>query len=238
LSNSISNKYELANWFWLWLIPLPLVAQLIVRAISKDFAVEYFSGEGGIIENFTVIVLIPAILIAVYIVLNRSKLPDTRLAIWYGLLGLACLYFAGEEASWGQHWFGWQTPEMMGELNDQGETNLHNMSSWLDQKPRLLVEISALIGGVILPILRRRKGIVYLPGTWQYYFWPTWVCLPVCLIVGLIKIPDRVIGAANIPYPFNLNVSETQELFVALAFLVYLLSVAVRLRSSQAGLNV
>ncbi|WP_169566139.1 hypothetical protein [Sneathiella limimaris] len=225
-----SQQYELPKWLWVWVVLLPLTAQLIVRGFWPDFARDYFSGEGGIVENVTVVILIPTILLAIYLVLNRASLPVRWMTYWYALLGLACLYFAGEEASWGQHWFGWETPEFMGELNDQGETNLHNMSSWLDQKPRLIVELSALIGGVILPIWRARKGIQFVKGSWQDLFWPTWICLPVSVIVGFIKIPDRVFGSTNIPYPFNLNVSETQELYVALAFFIYLLSVTVRVK--------
>ena len=39
---------------------------------------------------------------------------------------LSCLYIAGEEMSWGQHFFHWNTPEYWAELNRQEETNLHN----------------------------------------------------------------------------------------------------------------
>lgn len=55
----------------------------------------------------------------------------TKRNIWF--LGLAFLMFVafGEEISWGQRIFGWNTPELLGELNAQGETNLHNL--WLMQ---------------------------------------------------------------------------------------------------------
>lgn len=228
-----SASYELPKWLWLWAVPLILILQLIIRAISPEFATNYLSGELGIIENFTVVILIPTIMITVYILMSRSQLPSPWLIPWYAMLGLACVYFAGEEASWGQHWFQWETPDSVSRLNDQGETNLHNMSSWFDQKPRIIVEISALIGGVLLPLARRIKGASFTEGSWQSLFWPTWVCLPVSLIVGFIKYPDRLFGTANIPYPFNLRVSETQELYVAMAFLIYLSSVAVRLHSQR-----
>ncbi len=224
------QKHELPSWLWLWLVPSLLVAQLIIRWISPEFASERFSGESGIVENLTVIVAIPAVLLVVYILMNRQYLPARWMQVWYGFLGLACLYFAGEEASWGQHWFGWQTPEVFKQLNDQGETNFHNMSSWLDQKPRLIVELSALFGGAFLPMWRKYKGIVFETGSWQSLFWPSWVLLPVSLIIGLIKIPDRIFSSQTIPHPFNINVSETQETYVAIAFLIYLLSVSVRLK--------
>lgn len=41
--------------------------------------------------------------------------------------GLAAIFFAGEEMSWGQSYLGWRTPESYAAFS--GETNLHN--SWL-----------------------------------------------------------------------------------------------------------
>jgi hypothetical protein len=228
-----SAERELPTWFWLLPAPLFIGLQLITRYFFPEFEQSYMTDEHGVIENLTVVILIPAIALSAYIVLNRRLLPASWMWIWYGMLGLACLYFAGEEASWGQHYFGWATPDEFKKLNDQGETNLHNMSSWLDQKPRLLVEISAIVGGVILPLVRRFRGKEFAKGSWQSFFWPTWVCLPVALVIALIKLPDRIFGGHDIPFPFNIRVSETQELYVALGFAIYLASVAVRMKKSQ-----
>lgn len=229
------NAMELPRWFWLWTVIFVLVAQIAVRVIAPEFAQKYMLGEKGIIENLTVVVLIPAIGYAIYILLNAKRLPSAKLTLWYGLIGLAAIYFAGEEASWGQHWIGWNTPDGFKALNDQGETNFHNMSSWLDQKPRLIVELGALLAGVLLPLYFKWKKISFAVGSWQSYFWPTWVCLPVCAMVGFVKMPDRILGSRNVPYPFNLSISETHELFVALAFLIYLMSVAIRLKRNIKG---
>lgn len=47
-------------------------------------------------------------------------------------LGLALLFLfgAGEEISWGQRLFGFQTPEPLSQVNRQEEFNLHNLSVW------------------------------------------------------------------------------------------------------------
>src|SRR5690606_24599741 len=80
------------------------------------------------------------------------------LKLWLAAGALGCLYIAGEEISWGQHIIGWGTPEYWAALNDQNETNLHNTSSWLDQKPRLLLEIGVVFGGLVMPLIARWKG--------------------------------------------------------------------------------
>ena len=106
------------------------------RQLQKDGAQE----PSGIIEHLTVLVLIPGILAGLLALFRYSGHPTPRFMIlWILSWSLACIYFAGEEASWGQWYFNWKTPDFMAGINDQGETNLHNMSSWLDQKPRTLV---------------------------------------------------------------------------------------------------
>jgi len=52
---------------------------------------------------------------------SRSK------RIFFFLLGLLFIFLVGEEISWGQRIFGFETPEGMAERNMQGETNLHNL---------------------------------------------------------------------------------------------------------------
>ena len=52
---------------------------------------------------------------------------EPRLAVVYALLALLMFVCFGEEISWGQRMFGWETPEPIAGLNAQGETNLHNL---------------------------------------------------------------------------------------------------------------
>ncbi|MBL4666691.1 MAG: hypothetical protein JKY04_04885, partial [Sneathiella sp.] len=85
--NLVSAPHELPKWLWLWCVPLVLIVQLSIRALFPEFATNYLSGELGLIENATVVVLIPAILIAVYILMLRSHLPSPWLVLWYAMLG-------------------------------------------------------------------------------------------------------------------------------------------------------
>jgi hypothetical protein len=51
----------------------------------------------------------------------------TRSKVWLGLLAALLLFGAGEEISWGQRIFGFETPAMVKDSNLQGETNIHNL---------------------------------------------------------------------------------------------------------------
>jgi hypothetical protein len=68
------------------------------------------------------------------------------------LLGASIVFFwaSGEEVSWGQHFFGTQTPEWLVEVNDQNETNLHNINKkffdrYLERLTFLLAFITAIL---------------------------------------------------------------------------------------------
>lgn len=50
-----------------------------------------------------------------------------RSRIWLGMLAALLLFGAGEEISWGQRVFGFETPEVIEDVNVQAETNIHNL---------------------------------------------------------------------------------------------------------------
>jgi len=152
------------------------------------------------------------------------------------IITLACFYMAGEELSWGQHLWGWDTPKWMMEVNDQKETNLHNMSSWFDQKPRLLLEIIVIVFGVFMPLYRKITGKIFQTNDWRYWLFPTEICLPVSILVILSKIPERITSIFDLPvtvfaipdaYPLGrvFTYSEIQELFFAIFLALYLMSI-------------
>ena len=76
-----------------------------------------------------------------------------------GLGHFGSLYFALEELSYGQHMFRWETGKTWSELNDQQETNLHNVLPLFDQLPRTLLTLGVLIGGIIMPLYRSFRKI-------------------------------------------------------------------------------
>ena len=220
------NKYELKSWLWLWL-PVVFFVFIFGSAIVSNYVHDnYFAGELGIIELATPIMLVPAIIAGFLIFINREKLVTKQLGYWILLVTLACIYFAGEEISWGQHLIGWGTPEWVKEVNDQHETNLHNMSSWFDQKPRLLLEIFVLVGGIFLPLKRKLRGINLSRDNWQYWLYPTMVCLPAAILAIFSRMPERVITLFDLSGSMiNVRYSEVQELYFAIFLTLYLMSI-------------
>jgi hypothetical protein len=204
------------------LIPMAFIEpQWFQQMLAKDDA-------GGVVEQLTVILLLPGIVAGVAVYIHyRKALPNQLLGFWVLMWILACIYFAGEEMSWGQWYFGWETPDSISALNDQQETNIHNISSWFDQKPKLLVTLWIILGGLILPLwkmVRNKQSTNQLE--WQYWFFPTLVCVPTAGLFTLIRFADWV------PWDVvnQFGNSELREYYVALFLSVYLLSIYFRLR--------
>src|SRR3546814_4343016 len=130
------------------------------RSTRTDTLFPYTTLFRSILEGAQV--LIPLVAVAWCLrILALAEVRDDRLVFtWIVLALLGSVYMAGEEASWGQHYAGWLTPEGWQAINDQGETNLHNTSSWLDQKPRTLLEIGVIVGGIIVPLLALRRPAI------------------------------------------------------------------------------
>ena len=117
------NK-DLHKLVWLVLPIIVAVMPYVARFIDVHTD-GYMYGEKGIIENITVIFLLTAIIACLLFIFAKEKIPFASFKVWMVLFLLGAIYYAGEEMSWGQHFFGWGTPEKWTEFNDQQETNLH-----------------------------------------------------------------------------------------------------------------
>ena len=216
---------DLPKWLWLW-VPvvialLPYVARIINRA-SDDI----IFGELGIIENVTVIFLVIAIVLAIksFKLMHDFSFPFFR--FWMVLLAVGCFYYAGEELSWGQHWIGWETPEVWQGVNDQGETNLHNTSPILDQLPRTLLTIAAVVGGILAPLFFMRRGRQLERDEFNYWLWPTYVNIPCCLLSVLVSMHEKAYKwfGTTVPDILDIRAGETKECLLAIFLFMYIAS--------------
>jgi len=226
-------EYTLPSWFWLWLPPVIYLAHYAARILIDPSVYDtWLTGEAGLTERLTVLILAAALLLGLATTIQLSRYRQWQLASWFALFTLGCLYFGGEEASWGQHWFGWTTPEGWQALNNQGETNLHNSNalagSLLDQLPRNLLAVAMLVCGGILPLVRRMRGIAHTPDTMKYWLMPGMVCVPAGFIAPLASLPEKVIN--NVPHALNIEFGEVKELMIAVFLLIYIAATLSALR--------
>ena len=145
------------------------------------------------------------------------------------------VFLLGEEASWGQHYFNWETGGWFAQVNDQGETNFHNTpDGWLDQKPRAILQLGMILGAIAHPLVKKFRGG---RGIFDSPWWlaPTFASMPpvvISLVAGLPKAIDKL---EILPFEIQFTrVSEIEELFMYAFFVVYALSLRGRLAYRKA----
>jgi hypothetical protein len=217
---------------WLWVPLLVLISKIGIELYLEHEHIDWLVGENGPYETLEAVVLVIALLIALYTLVKMPK-DNKWLVGWVSLAALCCFYVAGEEISWGQHIMNWGTPEYWLALNDQGETNFHNTTSWLDQKPRLLLSIGVYIGGLILPLMFIFKSkLLEKPALKRFeILYPTQQFMVVAGICLFIKIADKIADITDLQL-FARN-AESEELFLFYFVLLYLLLMKKRLVSAK-----
>lgn len=222
---------DLHKLIWLIFPTVILFIPYISRIVSEN-AYLFMYMESGWIEVSTVIFLIVAIIFSV-LFLKAHNFSNYNWFRWcIVLLIFGCIYFAGEEISWGQHIYGWETPESWSAINDQSETNLHNTSPLFDQIPRTLLSIAALVGGVLVPLYRFITKNFPNQHSINFWLWPTYVCLPTALFSQLVSWHEKFYKVLNIEIPVALDIraGEVKESLLALFILIYVLSIWYRNR--------
>ena len=224
----------LPRWLWLWLAPLTILVEFVFHWVAPVPYERWFGGESGVIENLTNVFAISGLVVALVLFARRRAVASK----WFGpamlVIALGCFVFAGEEMSWGQHLLGFEVPEDVAARNDQHELNLHNdpfLEPLFDFWARNTLSWGALIGGVILPVVRHRRGRghpeIASPSVWGWAI-PTVLCVPTALTVIAVTLPPRVFGLMHVetpyPFPWNISWSESKEYDLALLILVYVLT--------------
>ncbi|MHB1325197.1 MAG: hypothetical protein ACYC0L_03170 [Thermoleophilia bacterium] len=100
--------------------------------VFDDQTIGRLTKENGLFESLGASYLLLASMLLFILFLktkNGNNLHFFKTKRNYLFLLLALLFFmgSGEEISWGQQIFHWDTPEFIKEINVQGETNIHNI---------------------------------------------------------------------------------------------------------------
>jgi hypothetical protein len=137
-----------------------VITGVVLSHVNLDFYQGVYTREDGFVEWLTVFGLLAGASTSFY----RAKVLAKFRSPWFVLglvgMGLAFIFGAGEEISWGQRIFNWQVPEFFAANNSQGETNLHNLVVGGTKINKLvfglLLGITIALYFLVLPILYRK----------------------------------------------------------------------------------
>lgn len=215
-----------SRFAYVWLPLILLAIQLVIENVTTGALHDRMLTENGPVETLQFLILLAAFYCTTRLLLDLKFKPPIMLSLWALLAALGCFYVGGEEVSWGQHFLNWNTPAYWANINDQDETNLHNTSSWLDQKPRLLLELGVITGGLLLPLYRRiaKKP---LP-SWLQMVAPAEKLMFIAGLIVFIKIADKFGGVTRL-FLFGRS-SEVIEFYLYYFIWFYLVDLRQRLK--------
>jgi len=218
-------------WWWLGFPILVAVFTVGSYALSPDWYMRFVIPEGyGILEVSHFLIPLFGFLIAgglLFLPFVRAR----HFVFTVALIGaLTCLYIAGEEMSWGQHVFRWNTPEYWAMVNRQEETNLHNTHDIFEKTPRLILELGIFAGGLLVPLaavfypsIRANRASLFLPAA---------ALVPTALGAMAFIVVDRLHQDGYIGKLLQ-RPSETIETYLYFFILAYLIVYARRIKELE-----
>ncbi len=218
--------------WWTTYLPLGvIVAVVAIHFAAPDFYRAHVLPEGYGFLELTQFVLALGASILCFKALGLQVVKNSRL-LWFAILffALAAFYIAGEEHSWGQHFFNWNTPSYWSEINRQQETNLHNTSAWFNQRPKLVFDNAMFIGGLLIPLIQLWTGPFRRP--LLALLTPALAIAPAAAIALAFKGVDDL-GKDILSSPIYTRPSEVVETFQYLYMLYYVIVLRRRLAALE-----
>ncbi len=112
-------------WIIFW---MPAVGVIVVGASRVNRQLfRFFVAEDHLLEWSQFGLLLVASLFGILAAVRLFGRGETAAAVLFIAFGVGMFLVAGEEISWGQRIFGWGTPSAISVINNQGETNVHNI---------------------------------------------------------------------------------------------------------------
>ncbi|MGQ0673249.1 MAG: hypothetical protein ACT4N2_10290 [Hyphomicrobium sp.] len=216
-------------WWWLAVPVLAVIGIIAVFRIDEPFYRAWILPEGyGVLELSQFLLALGGCLIALRLLTTSTVKGWRLLLVAVAIFAGACFFIAGEEHSWGQHFFQWQTPEYWSEINRQQETNLHNSFRVLNHLPQLILEIGIATGGLLMPLYQWVAGPFRDP--LLRLFAPANALVPAALAALLFKAAKRI-GDSDPARDLVTRPSEAMELFFYLFIFFYMVVLARRVRA-------
>ncbi len=204
----------------IWWAPLVILLIGVAAALIGGNVYRVLTGEDRLAENLQVYCWLLAFGMGGLVISRLASAGRYGMAFLYFCLAAGIFFIIGEEVSWGQRLFGWETPEALKAVNRQHETNIHSLEGMIDMFRSLYLLIGAY--GTILPVLlfRARKSVSYR--NVFSLLSPHFTLLPYFLTTFLWRL---YLSFWTLPEKYYFEVSkysEVVELILALGFLLFI----------------
>tara|TARA_B100000965_G_scaffold252766_1_gene212711 strand:- start:262 stop:1053 length:792 start_codon:yes stop_codon:yes gene_type:complete len=148
--------------------------------------------ENGLVEFLQVILLFISIIFIIKYIKNIHSSSALKFKILIYVYFLGILYYFFEEISWGQHIFGWGTPDFFSKINSQNETNVHNTSSIFNELPRNLLLIWTSLSFIFVKLIFFKNRFI------GHFIFPSSELKFISFLILFFFIPDFLIDKLDL----------------------------------------
>jgi hypothetical protein len=220
-------------WWWLGVPVLVAIWLLATWHVAPAWYSKWVIPEGyGILEFCQFLTVLIGLALAVRLLFSPFVRKRPFVLTITIISALSCLYIAGEEMSWGQHFFHWNTPEYWAAVNRQEETSLHNTYAVFEKWPRAILELGVGIGGILVPLAAAffpRIGSNRLS-----LFLPPAALMPAAIAAMAVKLADLA-HQSGVTGELLQRPSEVIESYLYFFILGYLIVYTRRLEALEAA---
>ena len=180
---------------------------------SKSGFNSYIWKENGIVEMIQSLLLLFTLMFLFKIIKISKKKSLDKLFIFLLCSYFLCIsYFFLEEISWGQHFIKWESSSFFIKYNNQGETNIHNISNLFDQLPRSLLTLWCGLSFLFFKYLSKFS----LKNEYLNFIFPRKELKYISFIVIIFFLPDFIIDKLNFHpgheiYTIKINLAEIYD---------------------------
>ncbi len=171
--------------------------------------------ESKLVETFQILFLVLTIYQLIKNIIFKNKYKFSKIFLYFMYFyTLGIIYFFFEEISWGQHYLKWDTNEIFMILNNQGETNIHNISNIFDQLPRGILTLWCGFSIFFVKFLK----LTPLKKTYIDFVFPSQKIKYISFILLIFLLPDFFVDQLNLHpgysnYTYAINLAEIYDFF-------------------------
>ena len=171
--------------------------------------------ESKLVESLQILFLALTIYHLFKNVILKNKYKFSKIFLYFMYFyTLGIIYFFLEEISWGQHYLKWESFEIFKALNNQGETNIHNISNIFDQLPRGILTLWCGFSIFLIKVFK----LSTFNKEYVNFIIPSEKLKYISLILIIFLIPDLFIDKLNLHpgysnFTFSINLAEIYDFF-------------------------
>lgn len=200
--------------------PFLVAAAGVVSALLGKDAYKWFTQEDGFAETMQVIFYGLTWVLGLIATGRLWRSNRKGIAFLYGGFCLALFFLIGEELSWGQRLFGWETAESFAEINKQGETNLHNVYGVGDTFKWIQLLVGAY--GTLLPLALLRWNAPARLQPYVPFLVPHYTLIPYFAMLFIWRIYRNVVPDFKEFYFVIAEYNEVMELALAMGLFLFM----------------